>query len=286
MELPDNFIFDRLQDMVKTKKKADEIEEKEAVLIEGKPIVSAQNAVSRDFSGVFKKDIEEMFMAGVHFGYSRSSRYPKMQPYLFALRNNVEIFDLEKTYACLEKAKKFLEDLAKEGKKILIVSTKPGMHQLVEEAGRELNIHYVSERWLGGTMNKFKMIKGRIDHLIGLRQKKTAGELNKYTKKEISRFNKEIARLERFLGGLETLTNMPAAVLIIDPKKEKTAFRESKQMLIPIIAVVNSDSNPDGIAYPIPANDSSPASVKYLLNFLVKAYKNGLTKPVAGEKLL
>ena len=272
--------------MVKTRKKAEEIEEKGAVLTEDRPVSSAQDAVPRDFSGAFKKDLEEMFMAGIHFGYSRSSRHPKMKPYLFGLRNNVEIFDLEKTYVCLEKAKKFLEDLAKEGKKILIVATKPGMHQLAEEAGRELNMPYVSERWLGGTLTNFKMIKGRIDYFIGLRQKKSAGELNKYTKKEISKFNKEITRLERFLGGLEPLTNMPAAVLIIDPKKEKTAFRESKQMSIPIIAVVNSDSDPNGIAYPIPANDNSPTSVKYLLNFLVKAYKNGLTKSIAGEKSL
>jgi len=272
--------------MTKTAKKADEIEEKKAVLIKDEQALSAQDAASRDFSGAFRKDLEEMFIAGIHFGYSRSSRHPKMKPYLFGLRNNVEIFDLEKTYACLEKAKKFLEELAKEGKKILIVATKPGMHQLVEEAGRELNMPYVSERWLGGTLTNFKMIKGRIDYFMSLRQKKSAGELNKYTKKEISRFNKEISRLERFLGGLELLTNMPVAVLIIDPKKEKTAFRESRQMSIPIIAIINSDSNPSGITYPIPANDNSPASVKYLLKFLVKAYKDGLIKPVTSEKSL
>ncbi len=286
MDLPYNFIFDRLQNMVKTKKKTDEIEEKEATLTEDSHVFSAQDVAPRDFSGVFKKDLEEMFVAGVHFGYSRSSRHPQMKKYLFGLRNNVEIFDLEKTYIALEKAKKFVEDLAKEGKKIMIVATKPGMHQLVESVGRDLNMPYVSERWLGGTMTNFKMIKSRIDYLIGLRQKKASGELNKYTKKEISKFNKEIARLERFLGGLETLTSMPAAILIIDSKKEKTAFRESKQMLIPIIAVINSDSNPDGIAYPIPANDNSPASVKYLLNFLAKAYKENLVKPAVSEKSL
>ena len=269
--------------MVKTAKKLNEIEEKEAVN-EDEPVMPAKVSSSADFSGAFKKEIEEMFVAGVHFGYSRSSRHPKMKPYLFGLRNNVEIFDLEKTYACLEKAKKFLEDLAREGKKILIVATKPGMHQLAEEAGRELNMPYVCERWLGGTLTNFKMIKGRIDYFTGLRQKKVTGELNKYTKKEISGFNKEITRLERFLGGLETLTGLPSAVLIIDPKKEKTAFDESRQMSIPIVAIVNSDSNPNGIAYPVPANDASQASVKYLLNFLVKAYKGGLTKPATTEK--
>lgn len=217
-----------------------------------------------------------MFMAGAHFGYSRQSQHPKMKPYIFGIRNNIAIFDLEKTYAYLKKAEKFLEDLAKEGKKILIVSTKPGIRQLVEEAGRELNMPYVSERWLGGTLTNFKIIKDRLDYFMDLRKKKDTGELNKYTKKEISRFSKELSRLERFLGGLEPLNALPAALVIIDPKKEKTALRESFQMSIPVVAVLNSDSDPTNIDYPIPANDTSSASVKYLLSRLIKAFKKGL----------
>ncbi len=231
----------------------------------------------------FSKEIEEMFIVGAHFGYSRQSRHPKIKPYLFGLRNNVEIFDLEKTSVCLDKAENFLEELAKEGKKILIVATKPGMRQLVEKTGRELNVPYVSERWLGGILTNFKMIKERIDYFINLRQKKTTGELNKYTKKEISRFTKELSRLERFLAGLETLTNLPSALVIIDPKKEKTAFHEARQMLIPIVAVLNSDSDPTGISYPIPANDASSDSVRYLLNRLAEAYKKGLVPPKIEE---
>jgi small subunit ribosomal protein S2 len=222
------------------------------------------------------KDLEEMFAAGVHFGYSRESRHPKMKPYIFGVRNNVEIFDLEKTYDCLKKAENFLESLAKEGKKILIVSTKPGMRQLVEEAGKELHMPYVSERWMGGTLTNFKIIKGRLDHFMDLRKKKETGELDKYTKKEISRFNKELSRLERFFGGLENLDALPAALIIIDPEKETTALREGFQMSIPVVAVLNSDSDPGGIAYPIPANDASLSSINYLLSRLAKAYKKGL----------
>jgi small subunit ribosomal protein S2 len=222
------------------------------------------------------KELEEMFAAGVHFGYSRESRHPKMKPYIFGARNNVEIFDLEKTYDCLKKAENFLENLAKEGKKILIVSTKPGMHQLVEEAGKELRMPYVSERWMGGILTNFKIIKNRLDYFMDLRKKKETGELSKYTKKEISRFNKELSRLERFFGGLETLDALPAALIIIDPGKEKTALREGFQMSIPIVAVLNSDSDPGGIAYPIPANDASLSSTNYLLSRLTKAYKKGL----------
>ncbi len=222
-----------------------------------------------------QKELEEMFTSGVHFGYSRSSRHPKMRPYLFGVRNNVEIFDLEKTYDFLAKAKDVLEGFAKEGKKILIVGTKPGIHQLIEKAGRDSGMPYVSERWLGGILTNFKMIKDRVNYFTSLRQKKAAGELSKYTKKEISGFNKELSRLERFLAGLEPLNSLPSALLIIDPKKEKTAFAESRQMSIPVIAILNSDSDPTGISYPIPANDASPSSVKYLLKFLMGACKKG-----------
>jgi small subunit ribosomal protein S2 len=225
-------------------------------------------------NGGINKELEEMLAAGVHFGYSRQSRHPKMKLYLFGVRSSVEIFDLEKTRTCLEKAKEFLGILAKEDKKILLVSTKPGIRQLIEEAGKDLKMPYVSERWLGGILTNFKNIKERLDYFLDLRKKKETGELHKYTKKEISRFNKELSRLSRFLGSLELLDSLPSAIIIIDPKKEKTALRESFQMSIPVVAILNSDSDPTGIKYPIPANDTSLTSVKFLLNQLVDAYKN------------
>lgn len=244
--------------------------------------ISTKEDVKEDKSEIKKtdsddshKELEEMFVSGVHFGYSRQSRHPKMKPYLFGLRNNVEIFDLEKTRDCLKKAEKFLESLAKEGKQILLVATKSGMRQLVLTAASEIGMPYVSERWLGGTLTNFKVIRNRVEYFLDLRQKKASGELNKYTKKEISRINKELSRLERFFKGLENLTALPATLLIIDPKEEKTAAKEAKEMSIPIVAILNSDSDPTNITYPIPANDASVMSVKYLLNQLVKAYKKG-----------
>ncbi len=273
--MPYILIFGKLNPMVKTAKE-DKTEAKKS------PVPKEYDSIT-DKTVKGKKELEEMFIAGVHFGYSRSTRNPKMNPYLFGLRNNVEIFDLEKTQDCLDRAKKFLGELAKSGKKILVVATKPGMRKLAEQAGRELGMPYVTERWLGGILTNFKVVRERVDYFVGLKQKKSSGELNKYTKKEISRINKELLRLERFLSGLETLTSMPGALLIIDPKKEKTAFREARQMLIPVIAVLNSDSDPTGIAYPIPANDASIASVKYLLDFLIKAYKAGLVPSAASE---
>jgi len=221
------------------------------------------------------KDIEKMFVAGVHFGYSRSTRHPKMDQYTFGVRNNIEIFDLEKTQTLLKKAEEFLKELAKDGKKILIVSTKPAFRQITETGAKESGMPYVCERWLGGTLTNFKVIKERINYFTGMRQKKESGELNKYTKKEISVISKELLRMERFFKGLESLTALPNALLVIDPKEEKTAMREAKALSIPIIAVLNSDCDPSGINYPIPANDVSVSSVKYLLEKLIKAYQNG-----------
>ncbi len=245
-------------------------------------IIPAENNINADDAN---KELREMLEAGVHFGYSRSSCHPKIKPFLFGVRNDIEIFDLEKTHIALHKAKKFLENLAKEGKKILIIGTKPGIRQLVEQASIELNMPYVSERWLGGTLTNFKVIKGRIDYFENLRQKKSSGELNKYTKKEISRFSKELSKIERFFGGLVQLKELPSAVLIVDPKKEKTALRENIQMSIPIIAIMNSDTDPTEVTYPIPANDTSPISVKYLLGHLVKAYKGGVAKIVPPSSI-
>ncbi len=271
-------ILAKLTNMVKKTKitKDDEIEaEKNAESVNLAAAPQPENAGLSLLSKEEQKGLEEMFMAGVHFGYSRSSCHPKMKPYLFGLRNNVEIFDLEKTNSSLKKACDFLENLGKEGKKILIVATKPGISRFIEEKAKEINMPYVSERWLGGILTNFKMIKDRVDYFVGLRQKKISGELNKYTKKEISKINKELGRLERFLKGLELLNVLPNALLIIDPKEEKTALQEAMGKNIPVISVLNSDCDPTDITYPVPGNDASLSSVKYLMEKLIEAYKKG-----------
>ena len=267
------FIFATLNFMIKsdkTKKIAEEKENKSETIVSGQAVAAASPNSRQDIS----KELEEMFLAGVHFGYSRVSLHPKIKPYIFGLRNNVEIFDLEKTRVCLQKAKKFLEESAKEGKRILIVSTKPGIRQIIEQAAKKAEMPYVSQRWLGGTLTNFKVIKSRLDYFVELRRKKISGELNKYTKKEISHISKELLRLERFFNGLEKLAGLPCALLIVDPKEEKTALREAKQMSIPVIAVLNSDCDPTNVAYPIPANDASVSSVKYLMDQLMKDYSD------------
>ncbi|MFA4890561.1 MAG: 30S ribosomal protein S2 [Candidatus Paceibacterota bacterium] len=220
--------------------------------------------------------IEEMFRAGIHFGYSRSSRHPKMKDFLFGLKNNVEIFDLEKTDEMLEKAKEFMVALGKEKKKFVLVGTKTEAKAIVEKFAKEINMPYVIERWLGGTFTNFKGIRDRINHMKDLEQKKMTKELEKYTKKEQLEIEREIIRLRNYLGGLVDMENLPSAILVIDSKKEKNAVKEANDTKVPVVAIINTDCDPNVADYPIPANDNSRTSIEFLLNELVGAYKEGV----------
>jgi small subunit ribosomal protein S2 len=220
--------------------------------------------------------IEEMFRAGIHFGYSRSSRHPKMKDFLFGLKNNVEIFDLEKTEKKLSEAADFLKNLGKEGKVILLVGTKTEAKELVKNFAEELKIPYVNERWLGGILSNFKAIRDRISHLNDLEKKKQAGELGKYTKKEQLQIEKEIIRLKTYLGGLANLESLPSALVVVDSKKEANAVKEARDISVPTVAIMNTDCNPGEADFPVPANDNSRSSIEFLLLELLKAYKEGL----------
>ena len=223
----------------------------------------------------FDPELEKMFKAGVHFGYSRTKRHPKMAPYIFGLRNNAEVFDLEKTKAKLDEASAFVRELGKEKKTIILVGTKPAIRDLTEKAAREAGLPYVKERWLGGFITNFSIIRKRMDYYENLINEKESGGLEKYTKKERLEIGKELVKLERNFGGLISLKRLPDALLIVDPKEEKTAAKEAADKNIPVIAVLNSDSNPENISYPIPANDASRTSVDYLLSRIIAAYQEG-----------
>lgn len=229
--------------------------------------------------------IEEMFKAGIHFGYSRSSRHPKMKDFLFGLKNNVEIFDLEKTNEMLEKAKKFMASLGKEKKKFILVGTKTEAKGIVEKFAKEINMPYVIERWLGGTLTNFKGIRDRINHMKDLENKKEAKELEKYTKKEQLEIEREIIRLRNYLGGLVDMENLPSALLVVDSKKEKNAVKEANDVKVPVVAVINTDCDPKIADYPIPANDNSRTSIEFLLKELAEAYKEGLEEADANTRI-
>lgn len=220
--------------------------------------------------------LKEMFQKGMHLGYSQTSRNPKMEPYLFGVKSGVEIFDLEKTRKCLDVAVNFVRKTSKEGGIILFVGTKKEAKKEIEGLAGELNLPYVIKRWVGGALTNFKEIKSRVDYLIDLKAKKESGELDKYTKKERLRMEKEIQKLERRLGGLENLKDYPSALVVVDPKHEKISIDEAANKGIPVIALMNSDCDPSNIAYPVPANDSSLSSIVYFLSELAKAFKEGV----------
>lgn len=219
--------------------------------------------------------ISEMFAAGAHFGYSRSRRHPSMKPFIFGIKNGVEIFDLEKTSIELNKAKDFMKTLAKGGKQVLFVGTKNEARKVVEDAAISIDMPYITERWVGGVLTNFPEIKKRVALLEDLRSKKEKGELAMYTKKERSLIDKDIERLERNFSGIVSMKDVPAAILVVDPRKETIAMKEAKFLGIPVIAIASSDCNVKEIMFPVPANDSAVPSVSFLLKEIVNAFKDG-----------
>lgn len=216
--------------------------------------------------------VENMFKAGAHFAFSKTRRHPTVTPYIFGVKNKVEIFDLEKTEVLLENAKAFVSSLAKEGKSILFVGGKSEARNSIKSGALSINMPYVDGRWIGGTLTNFTQIRKRVEKMEKLVSEKEKGELAKYTKKERLLIDKEIANLERFFSGIVSMKDLPKAIFIVDPKKEKTALKEAKDMGIPVIALAGSDCNIKGLDLPVVGNDSSQTSVNFFVQEIVKAY--------------
>ncbi len=223
------------------------------------------------------KELEEMFRAGVHFAYSRSRRHPKMSPFIYGIKSNVEIFDLENVRVSLRKAEDFLKNLGESKKPVLWVGTKPSVRNFISGIAKDLSHPFITERWLGGILTNAKVIKERLRYFEDLKAKQASGELEKYTKREKLEILREIQDLSRYLSGLENIKNEIFAIVIVDPKEEKTAFLEALKVKLPVVAILSSDNDLTKVAYPIPANDSSPSSVGYLLERLARAWKEGST---------
>lgn len=220
--------------------------------------------------------IEEMFRAGVHYGYSKSRRHPSASQYVFTTKNGVDIINIEKTEELLKKALEFVTKLAASGKTILFVGTKPEARQQIIETALVLNMPYVGERWVGGALTNFSEIKKRIIKLLDLRNQKEKGELDRYTKKEKLLIDKEMEDMTKNFQGLTGVTRTPDAVFVIDPKKEQIAVTEAKKMNLPIIALLNTDCNLKQVQYPIIANDASVSSITFFLSKIKEAYNSGL----------
>ncbi len=228
--------------------------------------------------------IEELFRVGAHFGYSRSRRHASVKPYLYGVRNGVDIIDLEKTVVLLEEAKAYVAGLASEGKRILFVGTKPEAKNVVAEAAKALGLPYVSERWIGGTLTNFSEIKKRKDRMKEIIAMKEKGEMEKYTKRERSLLERELALLITNFGGVADMDTMPTALFIVDPRAEEIAVSEAKKMKVPVIALANSDCSIASIAHPIVGNDAGVMSVAHIVEIVKNAYLEGkkLHKPVVA----
>lgn len=217
--------------------------------------------------------IDEMFKVGAHFGYSKTRRHASTSPYIFGIKNKVEIIDLEKTEDLLVKALAFIATLSKEGKQVLFVGGKNEARGALKIAAESINMPFVDGRWIGGTITNFPEIKKRLMKLEDLTKQKERGELTKYTKKERLMIDREIANLERFFSGISSLKDLPKAVVVVDSKKEIIAVNEAKKMNIPVIALCGTDTDISNINYPIVANDSSVSSITFFVNEIAKAYE-------------
>ncbi len=215
-----------------------------------------------------------MEKAGVNFGHKVSKLHPKMKQYVSGMKNNVHLFDLEKTANELEKALAYVSRIVSEGKSIIFVGTKIQMKAVVQQGAVECGVPYVTERWLGGTFTNFETIQKRVSYFKDLERKKETGDLAKYTKKEQLDFDKEIAKLKVKFEGVRNMSKLPDAVIIFGLDKDITCAREAKRKGIKIVAIVDTNVNPDIVDYPIPANDDAISSVRYIMDTIKEVIIN------------
>jgi small subunit ribosomal protein S2 len=222
--------------------------------------------------------MREMLANAVHFGHKTTKWNPKMASYLYDKRNGVHIFDLNKTYQGLQAATEFLEAAAAAGKTVLFVSTKPQSTALLKEEAEKAGMPYVISKWIPGLLTNFKTIRSRVKYLLDLKNQKETGEFEKYTKKEASDLNKQIEKLEKALGGVVSLERMPDIVFVLDCVRDHIAVQEARKMKCTVVAVVDSNADPDGIAYVIPGNDDAVKSIQFFLKQVGTAVQNGVRK--------
>lgn len=228
--------------------------------------------------------VERMFKAGAHYGYSKTRRHPSVSPYIHTTKNKGDIIDLEKTSELLEKATEYVKTLGSADKVILFVGTKPEAKVVVRNVAESLNMPYVTERWIGGTVSNFLEIKKRITELENYRKDTTTGGLDKYTKKERVVLSKKMEKLARYYSGLVGLKKAPDAIFIVDGKSEHIALTEATKGNITVISLLNSDSNIKNIDYPIVANDASIPSIKFFTEAIAAAYRAGVALQTVTAK--
>ena len=222
--------------------------------------------------------MKDLLEAGVHFGHQTKRWNPKMKPYVYGARNGIYIIDLQKTLAKAREAVEFAHKVASEGKKVLFVGTKKQARDIVAHESKRSDQFCVTNRWLGGTLTNYTTIKASIDHLKKYNAMDESGELAQMNKKHLSRLEKHRSKLQKNLGGIQEMRKVPGALFIIDPSKEKTAVLEANRLGIPVIAVVDTNCDPEGIDYVIPGNDDAIKSIRLFCSLIAEACIEGHAK--------
>ncbi len=221
--------------------------------------------------------IKQLLEAGAHFGHQTARWHPRMKSYIFTKRNGIHIIDLEQTTSMLERACDFIRQVVAEGGNILFVGTKKQAQETIEEEAKRCGMYYVNQRWIGGVLTNFATIQSRIDYLVRLEDQQARGDFNRLPKKEALKLGDEILRLNRLMGGFKEMTSLPGALFIVDPTKERIALAEAKRVRVPIVAIVDTNCNPDDIDYPIPGNDDAIRAIKLMCGKIADAVIEGKT---------
>ncbi len=225
--------------------------------------------------------MKQLLEAGVHFGHQTRRWNPKMAEYIFTERNGIYIIDLQKTAKKIEEAYAFIRDVALDGKDILFVGTKKQAQEAITEEAKRIGMYYVNNRWLGGMLTNFKTIRKSIDRLYQLQKMEEDGTFELLPKKEVMKLRKEMEKLEKNFGGIKEMKNMPGAMFVVDPRKEKIAIAEAKRLNIPVVAIVDTNCDPEEVDYVIPGNDDAIRAVK----LIVECIANAVLEAKQGESM-
>ena len=227
--------------------------------------------------------MKQLLEAGVHFGHQTRRWNPKMNEYIYCERNGIHIIDLQKTVGKLEEAYNFVRELAEKGETVLFVGTKKQAAETVKEEAERSGMYYVNARWLGGMLTNFKTMRTRIDRLAQLKKMQEDGTFDMLPKKEVIKLMGEMEKLEKYLGGVKTMTKLPGALFVVDPRKEHNAISEARKLNIPIVAIVDTNCDPDEVDYVIPANDDAIRAIRLIASTMANAVIEGRQGVDAGE---
>ena len=219
--------------------------------------------------------MKALLEAGVHFGHQTRRWNPKMAPYIYTERNGIYIIDLQKTVKKLEEAYAFVRQLSESGQSLLFVGTKKQAQEAIKEEASRCGMYYVNARWLGGMMTNFKTMRTRVDRLAQLKKMQEDGTFDMLPKKEVMKLMGEIEKLEKYLGGVVEMKKLPGALFVVDPRKERNAINEARKLNIPIVAIVDTNCDPDEIDYVIPGNDDAIRAIKLIASVMANAVLEG-----------